>query len=565
VIDLERGSHIHLVCLVERRLPNQLRCYCKGVSSLRMGRCCNRFDRWIKRVFAHALKPVLLCVNSLSVVSIYAWFRVFDLARQSNGSGVGAFWAIATAVGVLVCAAVFGVTWRVEWALAKAFAQIQAAKERKAAAREAKDNAAKNAATAERKVAQERKLELLIQRQVVAMLGKSALLAAVFSAHFAVLETLPLGGVDASIAYAGGATALALGVVAAGEFSSKVVHYCFCSCCCMAAHEDPKTFERAKVKTVNFSIGLVGNCAAWLVGMVYNDMFARALAEAEADGRLSTDLVSLSKWLLCFFLCVVCATVLVLKLKITRLLDADGDGDVDVADCLGIDLHAIMARCSRCCDAKAARAAADGEQQQPEFLEEGERPGFTLAELVDRACLYTAMFSLYRAIRYAASPESELRANVGELGAALGQSRGSFLIAAAAVTVFATALSAWLERAASRLDAQATPALVHLYDYVTDFGMQGMAYVVGRLWYSGITAWLDAKGTEHGVDTESILPLSLMAVVSTGTGLLATVIVRKVFKGAVLFQKRDDSGKKKQQESGLATEPPGAVSSKIMV
>jgi hypothetical protein len=535
-----------------------------------MGRCCDRFDRWIRRVFAHALKPVLLCVNSLSVVSIYAWFRVFDLARQSNDSGVGAFWAIAMAVGVLVCAAVFGVTWRVEWALAKAFAAIQDAKERKAAAREAKDNAAKSAATAERKVAQERKLELLIQRQVVAMLGKSALLAAVFSAHFAVVETLPLGGVDASIAYAGAATALALGVVAVGEFSSKVVHYCFCSCCCsLTGDEDPKTFERAKVKTVNASIGLVGNCAAWLVGMVYNDMFARTLAEAEADGRLGADLVSLSKWLLCAFLFVVCAAVLVLKLKITRLLDADGDGDVDVADCLGIDLHAILARCSRCCDAKAARAAEDGgqQQQQPEFLEDGVRPGFTLSELVDRACLYTAMFSLYRAIRYAASPESELQANVGELGAALGQSRGSFLVAAAAVTVFATALSAWLERAASRLDAQATPALVHLYDYVTDFGMQGMAYVVGRLWYSGITAWLDAKGTEHGVDTESILPLSLMAVVSTGTGLLATVIVRKVFKGAVLFQKRDDnlSGKKKQQESGLATEPPGAVSSKILV
>ena len=85
---------------------------------------------------------------------------------------------------------------------------------------------------------------------------------------------------------------------------------------------------------------------------------------------------------------------------------------------------------------------------------------------------------------------------------------------------------------------QDKPDLVHLYDYVADFGMQGMAYIVGRLWYTSITTWVDARGVEHGVDTESILPLSIMALISTLAGLLATVLVRKVFKGATLVRKR---------------------------
>ena len=125
-----------------------------------------------------ALKPVLLGVNSLSIVSIYAWFRVFDLARASAGGALATFWAVAVVVAMLAGVVVFGSTWKVEWAIAQAGAQIEASEQ-------SKDKAARAAAS-------DRKMELLIRRQVVEMLGKSALLAAIFSVHFAVLESMPL-------------------------------------------------------------------------------------------------------------------------------------------------------------------------------------------------------------------------------------------------------------------------------------------------------------------------------------------------------------------------------------
>ena len=244
-----------------------------------------KFDRWVKRKCQHAVKPVLLCVNSLSVVSIYSWFRLFDLLRKANGDGVAAFWAIALSVAALVCVLVFTATWRVEWGLARAFAAISRSRMEKMEAKEAKDNAGMKAATAAKKAAQERKFELLAQRQVVAMLGKSALLAAVFSAHFALLETLPLG-LNAGLAYSAGATCVSLAIVVLGGFVEGIVHHCFCACCCLNRGEAPQTFERAKLKTTSASLLLVGNCASWLVGLVYNDTFARALLLAEQDGTI---------------------------------------------------------------------------------------------------------------------------------------------------------------------------------------------------------------------------------------------------------------------------------------
>ena len=108
------------------------------------------------------------------------------------------------------------------------------------------------------------------------------------------------------------------------------------------------------------------------------------------------------------------------------------------------------------------------------------------------------------------------------------------------------------------------------YDYVADFGMQGMAYIVGRLWYSGMTTWLDARGATVGVKTDSIVPLSVMAVVSTAVGLLASILVRKVFKGAVLVRKRAPREATPvplaNEESGLDTSVPSLNgNTKIMV
>ena len=42
-------------------------------------------------------------------------------------------------------------------------------------------------------------------------------------------------------------------------------------------------------------------------------------------------------------------------------------------------------------------------------MEAGDKAQFTLSEMVDRSCLYTAMFSLYRALKYTLSPESEVQ------------------------------------------------------------------------------------------------------------------------------------------------------------
>ena len=73
-------------------------------------------------------------------------------------------------------------------------------------------------------------------------LGKSALLAAIFSVHFAVLESMPLT-LEAGLAYAGSVTVLALGVVVAGNFASTLVRFCFCACCCRGTQAS----ERARM------------------------------------------------------------------------------------------------------------------------------------------------------------------------------------------------------------------------------------------------------------------------------------------------------------------------------
>ena len=197
----------------------------------------------------------------------------------------------------------------------------------------------------------------------------------------------------------------------------------------------------------------------------------------------------LSKWLLSVFLFAVCTFVLVLKVRIVKHLDNDGDGDVDLKDCLGIDLDKLLKNWSRCCDPrpnkpvpsmasakKKTKAKAGGEEAgmvgaDPDAgAEEDVRACFTLSEMVDRACLYTAMFSLYRAIRYTVSSESETGENAKELAAQVG-GQAWFLIAAAVVTGLATIMSVCIERAAKRIDETVSPEVAHLYVFGLCFGI----------------------------------------------------------------------------------------------
>ena len=83
---------------------------------------------------------------------------------------------------------------------------------------------------------------------------------------------------------------------------------------------------------------------------------------------------------------------------------------------------------------------------------------------------------------------------------ALGSAKVGFLVAALVITAAGTFGAAWLEKqvavAAARGETDA--GVVHLYDYVCDFGVQGLAYVIGRLWYAALTTWIDAKSISSG-------------------------------------------------------------------
>eukprot|EP00937_MAST-01D_sp_MAST-1D-sp2_P003698 g3698.t1 len=473
----------------------------------------------------HALIPLLLAVNSVSIISIYSWFRVFDVARKAGGESLGAFWGICLAFSIIVTAAVFALTWR---------AELEVARERD-------DPAAEGTL-----------FEKQLRRMLVSTVGKSAMLAAIFSTHFAILESLPVS-VGASLGYMGTSTALVVAVVAAGNASSIFLSHCFCCAplCRQSARASPAVFARAKTKTVAACIALVGNCGAWLLGMVYNFTVTRALAEAEENGSIGRALLTATKWLvsLAFFL----ASFVVIKLK-KRVLGLCGGFDVH-------DMAEDIARTIKGRGGGAAGEEAEGGDGGAEDEDGDAAARFGFSELIDRTVLYTACFSVYRAIKYSVSPDSEAAGSTGELVASLESSGANFLVAALVVSALGTAGAIALERAVEQATAQGASDddVIHLYDFVADFGIQGLAYIVGRLWYDSLTAWLDAKGTKAGVESDSLAALIALAVLSTVVGLSFSMFVGKLFKGHSLVRKRAAEGAGGGDGAAAAAAGPGAV------
>ena len=86
-----------------------------------------------------------------------------------------------------------------------------------------------------------RGMELQLRRMLVGMVGKSAMLAGIFSTHFAILDTLPLT-LTASLWYMASATAAVFLILVLGNMSSVFLRHCFCcnSCCRAAAAGNTK-------------------------------------------------------------------------------------------------------------------------------------------------------------------------------------------------------------------------------------------------------------------------------------------------------------------------------------
>ena len=482
----------------------------------------------------YVLTPLLLGVNSLSIVSIYAWFRVFDIARRSAGDGLGSTWGIASAITLSITAFVFAVTWRVEIAIALYHATED-----------------KGSSVASRG------MELQLRRMLVGMVGKSAMLAGIFSTHFAILDSLPLT-LTASLWYMFSATALVFLVLVLGNMSSVFLRHCFCCnrFCRAAAADNPKAFVHAKYSTVKTCLALLANCNAWLLGMVYNYTIGRALIDARDKDDLTTDGVIAIKWSVCAGFFMMCYAIVVFRRKYGTVFDGfDG-------------VHGMAHRTVRHCGVCVSCCSADDSATEEADAGEAHIVGF--GELIDRSALYTAMMSIFSAVRFTVSPSSENVSSTGELVAALGSAKVGFLVAALVITVVGTFGAAWLEKQVSlaATSNEDDAGIVHLYDYVCDFGVQGLAYVIGRLWYAALTTYIDAKsvssgGAINGVETDSVLGLVLVAIFCSVVSLAASIVVNKLFKGHTLVRKRaerahatpdrdDSAGAVGMQESALS-------------
>ena len=564
-----------------------------------------------QHTFWWVIQPAVLQIKSLAVLSCYSWVRVFlDEDKQAkaahNGPRGGAvglvtnvivqnaesdpmiMFAYGVCVSALLFTFVFVITWRQESRVVFLEREID------------DDDSILPPLDLHTRL-----LTVTIQRKIISLMCNLLCVVATLSVHFAVLSSglIPVEP-WAMIAYNCGVAAACFGVTSLRGFISTgtrygaVLRHCLCFCCCAwCSSGHHSNSEKAKVQRQLFAMVKKRTVAACeemacaimsvLMAVTINDCFTRLLSEAQSKGVFDRQEVMAIKSVSVVILFGVSAVVLVVKFRLA-ILQADIENAVgrgfyvvtSVLTCSCCRCCRLFKRCLKClccmCCAKSKEETAPSLDYKygPHFVH-----GLNLSQLMDRTLLYTTFVSLFWVLKFAIDGDgaADGRISEGESGVTGDRvqihTRQQFLFAIAAilVSVLGSAASVALERVAHRqevLGEEANINVLYLYDYASEFGQDGLAYVIGRLWFHSMMSWIGARGLRVGGEglqrghrgDPTKGTLVAVAVAVTLLGMIIGFVVHKFFRKVSMFARRADA--MNQMEEGGAKPKEGSKKKK---
>ena len=567
------------------------------------------------------VQPAVLQIKSLAILSCYAWVRVFldddkivkEEQKRANTGAVGLVTnaivhnaeldpVVMFAYGLCVATLLFTFVWAVTWRQESRVVLLE---------REIDDD--DNTLPLDLHT---RLLTVTIQKKLSSLACNLLCVVATLSLHFAVLSS-GLVPVEpwAMVAYNCGVAASCFGITSLRGFISMgtrygaVLRHCLCFCCCAwfslgrnnnseNAKGELQLFAMVKKRTVVACEEMACAIMSVIMAVTINDCFARLLSEAQSKGVLDRREVMAVKSASVVMLFLVSAVVIVVKFRLA-VLHADIENAVgrgakimtSVLTCSCCRCCRLFKRCLKCLCCMWCAKSEDEKAQTldykygthfahglnlPHFAH-----GLNLSQLINRTLLYTTSVSLFWVLKFAIDDDgaADGRVSEGESGVTGDRvqmhTRQQFLFAIAAIliSILGSVASVALERVVLRQEQRGNEAnldMLHLYDYVSEYGQDGLAYVIGRLWFHSMMSWIGARGLR--VDGEGVQQgyytgdptkgtLVAVAVAVTVLGLVLGFVVRKFFRRVSLFARRaaamshmeqvgsgPNEGRKKRQE-----------------